>query len=305
MTAGKDDIIAMLNEDMRGEHQAIVQYLLHAYAMEEGGLPCEIEAIARDEMRHFDWLADAIVELGRTPTIERMPVKRTGDHAANMRLDVAAEEQAIALYEQHIAAIDDPKIQRVLERIIHDEKAHHKDFLKFVDEAAAMTAGEGSEPTDAPQPDPAKVEILDEGIKHEYTVILQYLQHSFVTPHCDISRELEMQAINEMQHLGWLAEKMAAVGGAVDIERTAVNQSLDTEKMLAADIRAEQAVTAVYNEQIEAIDDEGLKQLIARIRDHEIYHAAVFTDLLQSLRGEANKAQPPVAKRFTVGSLKK
>ena len=308
----KQKIIEMLNEDIEGEHAAIIQYLLHAYAMEEGGLPCEIEAIARDEMRHYDWLTDAIVELGGTPTIERMPVKRTADHAANMRLDVTAEEEAIAAYEQHVAAIDDPKIKRLLQRIIHDEKAHREDFLKFAGKVAAM-AGEGGEPAaNAPPPDPAVVEILDEGIKHEYTVILQYLHHSFVTPHCAISRELEMQAINEMQHLGWLAEEMAGMGGAVDIERTAVNQSPDTEKMLAADIRAEQAVTEVYSEQLKAIDDEGLKQLIARIRDHEIYHGAVFTDLLQSLRGNAEQAETPgsapkqlPSKEFTVGSLKK
>jgi len=304
MTASKHDIIAMLNEDMRGEHQAIVQYLLHAYAMEEGELPAEIEAISRDEMRHYDWLADAIVELGGTPTIERMPVKRTADPVANLRLDVAAEEEAIALYEQHLTAIDDPKLKRLLERIIHDEKAHREEFLKFAEEVAAMPAEEG-EPADAQPLDPTVVDILDEGITHEYTVILQYLHHSFVMPECEVSRELEMQAINEMQHLGWLAEELGGMGGHVKIERTAVNQSPDTSEMLAADIRAEQAVTEVYNEQLKQIDDEGLKQLIARIRDHEIYHTAVFSDLLQSVRDEAEKAQPPAPKRFTVGSLKK
>jgi len=304
MTASKDDIIALLNEDMRSEHQALVQYLLHAYAMGEGDLPCEIEAIARDEMRHYDWLADAIVELGGTPTIERAPVKRTGVHAANMQLDVTAEEEAIAGYEQHIAAIDDPKIKRLLERIINDEKAHHADFLKFAGKLAAV-AGQEGEPAPSELPDPSVVEILDEGIRHEYTVIVQYLHHSFVTPDCEISRELEMQAINEMQHLGWLAEQKSGLGGTVDIERTAVNQSPDTAEMLAADIRAEKAVTQVYSEQIKTLDDEGLKQLIARIRDHEIYHSAVFSDLLQSLRGAAPKAQAPAPSGLTVGSLKK
>jgi bacterioferritin len=304
MTASKDDVIAMLNEDMRGEHQAIVQYLLHAYAMEEGELPAEIEAIARDEMRHYDWLADAIAELDGTPTIERAPVKRTSDHVANLRLDITAEEEAIALYEQHIAAIDDPKIKRLLERIVHDEKAHREEFLKFVHEVTAEPAAEGG-PADAQSLDPTVVDVLDKGIQHEYTVILQYLHHSFTMPECEVSRELEMQAINEMQHLGWLAEELGGMGGHVEIERTAVNQSRDTAEMLAADIRAEQDVTKVYNEQLNQIDDEGLKQLIARIRDHEIYHEAVFSDLLESVKDEAEDAQPPAPKGFTVGSLKK
>ena len=304
MAVTKDDLIAMLNEDMRGEHQAIVQYLQHAYAMGEGELPAEIEAIARDEMRHYDWLADAIVELGGTPTIERAPVKRTKVHTENMQLDVIAEEEAIALYEQHIAAIDDPKLVRLLERIVQDEKAHREDFVKFVGKTAAM-ASEESEPAATQNLDPAAVAVLDEGIQHEYTVIVQYLHHSFTMPHCEISRELEMQAINEMQHLGWLAEEKSGMGGTVDIERTAVNQSPDTAEMLAADIRAEQAVTKVYSEQLQGLEDEGLKQLIARIRDHEIYHGAVFGDLLHALHEPAPKAQVPAPSGLTVGSLKK
>ena len=309
MTVSKDDVIAMLNEDMRGEHAAIVQYLLHAYAMGEGEFAAEIEAIARDEMRHYDWLGEAVVELGGTPTIERGPVKRAADHVANMRLDVAAEEEAIALYQQHIAAIDDSKLKRLLQRIVNDEQAHHGVFVKLAGKMQAEAAAEeGGAPAQAP--DATTVEILDTGIKHEYTVILQYLFHSFITPHCEISRELEMQAINEMQHLGWLAEEMSGMGGSVEIERTAVNQSPDTVEMLAADIRAERAVTKDYEAQMGQLKDPGLKQLIARIREHEIYHDAVFSDMLQSLQpqSESQKAEdeskPPIPKGFTVGTLK-
>ncbi len=303
MTVTKDDIIAMLNEDMRGEHMAIVQYLLHAYAMPEGELPAEIEAIARDEMRHFDWLAEAIVELGGTPTLERAPVRRTANHAANMQLDVIAEDDAIALYEAHIAAIEDPKLKRLLERIVNDEKAHREVFAKFVGKVAALQTAEAPA-AGSPAPDTTTVQILDEGIRHEYTVILQYLFHSFVTPHCDISRELEMQAINEMQHLGWLAEELAAMGGSVEMEHTGVDQSTDTAKMLAADIHAESAVSKVYGEQLNRLSDEGLKALLARIREHEIYHEAVFSDMLQELKKEAGEKPAPPTKGFTVGSLK-
>lgn len=303
MTISREDIIAMLNEDMRGEHMAIVQYLLHAYAMPEGEIPAEIEAIARDEMRHYDWLADAIVELGGTPTLERAPVRRANTHAANMRLDVAAEDDAIALYEQHIAAIDDPKLKRLLERIVNDEKAHREIFVKFITKVATL-AEEAPATEPSTSPDPALLDILDKGIKHEYTVILQYLYHSFVTPHCDISRELEMQAINEMQHLGWLAEEMAGLGGLVEIEHTGVDQSTDTAAMLAADIHAERDASDVYAAQLNKIADEGLKTLITRIRDHEIYHEAVFSDLLQSLKEQGKPKSTSPFKDFTVGSLK-
>ena len=65
----KQEIIELLRKDMAGEHQAIIQYLFHAYALGEGEVAAEIEAIAREEMHHLDWLADAIVELGGDPNM--------------------------------------------------------------------------------------------------------------------------------------------------------------------------------------------------------------------------------------------
>ena len=53
----KKKIIELLNQDIEGEHGAIIQYLSHAYAMGEGEMSCEIEAMAREEMRHLDWLS--------------------------------------------------------------------------------------------------------------------------------------------------------------------------------------------------------------------------------------------------------
>ena len=68
---GRDKFIELLNHDLEGEHGAIIQYLTHVYAMGEGEMACEIEALAREEMRHLDWLAETIVELGGVPTLER------------------------------------------------------------------------------------------------------------------------------------------------------------------------------------------------------------------------------------------
>ncbi len=67
----KKKIIEMLNQDIEGEHGAIIQYLTHAYAMGEGDMACEIEALAREEMRHLDWLAETVVELGGVPSLKR------------------------------------------------------------------------------------------------------------------------------------------------------------------------------------------------------------------------------------------
>jgi bacterioferritin len=265
-------MIDMLNADLSDEHAALIQYLQHAYAIGEGEEACEIEAIAREEMRHFDWLAEAIVELGGKPDMERGVVDLSGGGPVEwMARDILAEERAVAQYKEHIAAIDDPKIERLLRRILSDEESHRDDFADLSDELAekGVEAQGPLEARSAEGAPPHVLDILQTGVQHEYTVILQYLYHNFVMPECEIGRELEMQAINEMQHLGWLAEEVAESGGHPLIEHTELALEGTTEEMLQADIDAERAVTMDYNQQIPLVEDEGLKKLLARIRDHE------------------------------------
>jgi rubrerythrin len=81
-----------------------------------------------------------------------------------------------------------------------------------------------------------------------------------------------------------------------------------------------------YNQQIEEIDHEELKALLVRVRDHEVYHDAVFSEMLEEVRAreereeaapeeEVEEAPPPPAEaeeppsppsplgKLTVGSL--
>ncbi len=273
----KEKIIELLNEDLEDEHGAIIQYLIHAYAMGEGEMACEIEAIAREEMRHLDWLAENIVELGGVPSLKRGKMKLEGESVADwMRNDVSLEEGALAQYGEHIRAIDNPRIKRLLQRIRSDETAHHAAFQHFVEKAQK----EGARDTRGIRRDRV-TQILDWGIEHEYTVILQYLLHSYMSPNKEVKKEMEDQAINEMQHLGWLAEEMVDGGGSPTIEHIEVDQSASTADMLRADIKIEREVAAEYDRAAKESTDPGLKKLLIRIRDHEIYHAEVFSDLLK------------------------
>jgi bacterioferritin len=273
----KDKIIALLNQDLEGEHAAVIQYLVHAYAMGEGEMACEIEAIAREEMRHFDWLAETIVSLGGAPSLERGDMRTGGESVPDwMRNDVLQEKDAITLYEEHIKAIGDPKIKRLLQRILSDEKSHQGDFEHFVNKAQK----EGAEDLRGSRRDKV-AQVLNWGIEHEYTVILQYLLHSYMTPNEDVKKEMEDQAINEMQHLGWLSEEMVDKKGSPKIEHTKVDKSTKTADMLRADIKIEKKVAAEYDRATKEIEEPDLKELLARIRDHEVYHADVFDDLLE------------------------
>ncbi len=273
----KDKVIALLNEDLEGEHAAIIQYLTHAYAMGEGEMACEIEAIAREEMRHLDWLSETIVELGGVPTLKRGEMRTGGETvSAWMGNDVLQEEDAIKMYREHIKLIDDPKIGRLLKRILSDEESHRGDFQHFVDKAQRQGVrdlrGDKSDKV---------TRTIDWGIEHEYTVVLQYMLQSYLTKNAEAKKELEDQAINEMQHLGWLAEKMVSRKGTPRIEHTEVDQSTRTADMLRVNIKIEREVADAYARAAKEIEDPDIKQLLVRLRNHELYHVDVFRDLLK------------------------
>ncbi len=275
----KSEIVELLNMDIEGEHAAIIQYLAHAYAMGEGELSCEIEAIAREEMRHLDWLAETVTELGGTPSFTRGKMRQGGKTVtAWMKNDVLAEEDAIKMYRDHIGLIKDSRIKRLLERILSDEMSHHGDFVGFAKEAA----DEKMKDLRGMRNDKV-TRVLDWGIEHEYTVIIQYLLHSYLAPNEEMRNEMQDQAINEMQHMGWLAEKMVSRGGHPHMEHSKIDRSKTAPKMLDADIKIEKEVAARYDKAAKEIDDKKLKKLLTRIRDHELYHVKVFNDLKKTV----------------------
>ena len=102
-----------------------------------------------------------------------------------------------------------------------------------------------------------------------------------MTTNPEAKKQPEDQAINEMQHLGWLAEKIIDISGNPRIEHTDVNQSTKTIDMLRADIKIEQEVAAAYDRAATESEDPSLKKLLLRLRDHELYHTEVFSDLLK------------------------
>ena len=275
-------IIELLNKDLQDEHGAIVQYLDHAYGIGEGEMACEIEAAARDEMRHLDWLAETIVELGGVLSLERGTMRMGGTQVSEwMQNNVILEEGAIKQYREHISLIDDPKVKRLLQRILSDEEAHHGSFSHFVEKAKR----EGVKDIRGERQDKA-AKTLNWGIEHEYTVILQYLLHSYMSKSEETKEQLADQAINEMQHLGWLAEELASGGGKPRIEHTEVDRSTKPADMLQADIKIEKEVANAYDKAGKETSDADLKKLLFRIRDNELYHIDVFNDLLEEEEGK-------------------
>ena len=247
--------------------------------------------------------------------MERDPVDFSPGTAEQQLLkDVDLEQAAIDQYRAHIAMIDDEACVGCCRAFCKTSWCTRSSSVawptRWPDEQAASDA-EAEEPA-AP---PAHLqEMLNKGVRHEYSVVLQYLYHSFVAEDCETAEELQNAAINEMQHLGWLAEHLAEEGGEPDFTHEELVLTRDPIANLEADIAIENQVTQMYTSQVPAAEDEGLKKLLTRIRDHEIYHEAVFSDLLaeaqEAAEGKteaADEAESPAPKRPSipsVGSLK-
>jgi bacterioferritin len=312
-------LIQMLEAAVKDEHAAIIQYLRHAYMMGEGELACEIEGIAREEMRHLWMLSRWIVRLGGQPATARGFTDLAGATSPEwMQRDVAAEDRAITMYEGYLTRITDPDLRADIELILADERRHHGDFVHFVDKttlemqaAAEAVAADSGAATDAEAAAPAMAavdrESLSWGVSHEYAAILQYLVHSFLTMDTneEISSQLMMQAINEMQHMGWFGEELVGGGEEMPLTHHPLTLPADPEAMLEADIRLENETAAMYGQFVEQMVDPGAKGVIDDARGQELYHETLFGRLLKRLKPVTAPAAAPTTKVWTIGALKR
>ena len=304
------ELIQMLAAAVQDEHAAIIQYLRHAYMMGEGELACEIEGIAREEMRHLWILSRWIVRLGGQPTTARGFTDLAGATAPEwMQRDVAAEDRAIAMYEGYLARIEDPDLRADIEHILADEHRHHGDFAHFVDKTEAEAAEAPAEGVEEASEAMASVDknALEWGVSHEYAAILQYLVHSFLTMDTDeeISSQLMTQAINEMQHMGWFGEELFEGGEEMPLTHHPLTLPADPEAMLEADIQLENETAAMYGQFIAQMVDPGAKGVVDDARGQELYHESLFGRLLKRLKPVTPPVATPSTKVWTVGTLKR
>lgn len=123
-------IIDALNLDRAFELAAIMQYMGHHYEAEGIESPAVIEIfkkIAVDEMKHAEMLAEKIVYLGGIPVQKPTGIVRGGDMKKMIKDDLAAENDAIKRYKEHIKLCDkegDSTTRLMLEQILSDEEGH-------------------------------------------------------------------------------------------------------------------------------------------------------------------------------------
>ena len=145
--ASNEEVIALLNDDLTFEVEATLVYMHNHFVLTQA-MPTQLEVfdIALDEMRHIEWLSDLIVGLGGNPELKPRQIRFAGaDNVEACQRGIDLENEAIDGYTAHIAAIDDPKIQRRLAHIREEEVDHLIEFTELLE--AAEKAVEDRQPT--------------------------------------------------------------------------------------------------------------------------------------------------------------
>lgn len=64
---------------------------------------------------------------------------------------------------------------------------------------------------------------------------------------------------------------------------------LEVQENYAKEQKGIKAVAKAYDHATKGIEEPDLKELLVRIRDHELYHVDVFNDLLKEEEGRGKK----------------
>ncbi|MCX9013065.1 MAG: ferritin-like domain-containing protein [Candidatus Methanoperedens sp.] len=124
-----EEIIRLLNEAFVHEIEATMVYVRNSFIIPQCDPSRVTEAIAVDEMRHMNWLADLIVKRGGKPSMEHKELEFGGDDLrGQLEMQIAHETEAIEMYKRQIASIDDAEVVGVLKHILDEEKRHRKEF---------------------------------------------------------------------------------------------------------------------------------------------------------------------------------
>ena len=141
-----EQLINLLNEAIRAEHQAAYQYMNH-YNNVRGKYPDVVDHFKDhmdDEIGHANELAQRIYTLGGIPDTSMKPAADyTDDVDEALKQDIIGEQEAIDLYIKilkYCEEIDDVATVMMIEGILATEVSHIDEFAKL--KRCAVTRGQ-------------------------------------------------------------------------------------------------------------------------------------------------------------------
>jgi bacterioferritin len=130
----RERLIALLNEDLAREYQAIIAYVVYSQVLKGAAymsIAEELETHAKQKLEHALIIAKQIDYLGGTPAVTPKPV-RVSKHAEEMlRFDLENENDTVRNYKERVRqceALDEYAMAEHIRKILVDEREHQIDL---------------------------------------------------------------------------------------------------------------------------------------------------------------------------------
>ena len=126
----REDLIALLNEDLSGEYQAIISYVVYSQVLsgpEYMNIAAELEKHAAEELSHALIISNQVDYLGGMPSVYPKPV-RTSEKAKEMlQFDLENEMATIRRYRERVRqceTLGEYAMAEHIREILKDEQDH-------------------------------------------------------------------------------------------------------------------------------------------------------------------------------------
>jgi len=143
----RDQLAALLNEDLSREYQAIIAYVVYSQVLkgaEYMNIAAQLEEHAHQELQHALIISRQIDYLGTMPTVTPKPVK-TSDKAREMlKFDLDNENETIRNYRDRVRqceALGEFALGEQLREILVQEQDHQIDLATALGEEVPDVGG--------------------------------------------------------------------------------------------------------------------------------------------------------------------
>ena len=130
----REKLIQLLNEDLAGEYQAIIAYVVYSQVLKGAkytDIARELETHAGEELQHAIKIAKQIDYLGGMPCVTPKLVKTSNDPVEMLSADLENERVTVGRYRERIRqaeAMGEFALSETLRAIIVQEQEHEIDL---------------------------------------------------------------------------------------------------------------------------------------------------------------------------------
>jgi bacterioferritin len=130
----REELIALLNDDLAREYQAIIAYVNYSQVLkgaEYMTIAKELEVHAAEELQHALLIAKQIDYLGGMPTVDAKPVKTSDDAKKMLQFDLQNENDTIRNYRIRVRqceALGEYAMAEIIRGILVQEQEHQIDL---------------------------------------------------------------------------------------------------------------------------------------------------------------------------------